>query len=52
MKGATFNISEKILGPVHQPSKTDEWDYHRSPIIVKQFASCFEIGEVPSRPGK
>ena len=31
-KGAAFDISKKILGPVHLLPKTDKWDYLRSPI--------------------
>ena len=30
----------------------DKWDYLRSPIMKKNFVSCFDIGEVSRRPGK
>ena len=52
MKNATFDISKKILGPVHLHPKTDKWDYLRSPIMKKNFVSCFDIGEVPRFPRK
>ena len=51
-KNATFDISKKILGPVHLLTKTDKWDYLRSPIIDFFFVSCFDIREVPRSPGK
>ena len=35
MKNATFDISKKLLGPVHLHPKTDKWDYLRSPIMKK-----------------
>ena len=50
MKLLTFQ--KKNLGPVHLLPKTDKWDYLRSPTIEKMFVSCFDIGEVPRRPGK
>ena len=43
---------KKIVGPVHLHSKTDKWDYLRSPIMKFFFVSCFDIGEVPRSPGK
>ena len=43
---------KKILGPVHRHPKTDKWDYLGSPIMKKNFVSCFDIGEVPRSPGK
>jgi hypothetical protein len=52
MKNATFDISKKILGPVHLLTKTDKWDYLLCPIIEKKIVSCFDIGEVPRSPGK
>ena len=52
MKNATFDISRKILGPVHLHPKKDKWDYLPSPIIESFFVSCFDVGEVPRRPGK
>ena len=36
MKNATFDISKKILGPVHLHLKMDKWDYLRSPIMKKK----------------
>ena len=50
IKNATFDISKKILGPVHMHPKTDKWDYLRSPIMKKIFISCFDIGELPRSP--
>ena len=44
--------SQKNLSPVHLHPKTDKWDYLRSPIMKKNFVSCFDIGEVPRSPGK
>ena len=52
MKNAIFGISKKFLGPVHLHPKTDKWDYLRSPIMKKNFVSCFDIREVPRSPGK
>ena len=43
---------KEILGPVHLHPKTDKWDYLRSPIMKKNFISCFDIGEVPRSHGK
>ena len=36
MKNVTFDVSKKILGPVHLHPKTDKWDYLRSPIMKKK----------------
>ena len=52
MKNATFDISKKLLGPVHLHPKTDKWDYLRSPIMNIKFVSRFDIGEIPRSPGK
>ena len=52
IKNATFDISKKILGPVHLHPKMDKWDYLRSPIMKKKIDSCFDIGEVPRSPVK
>ena len=49
---ATFDISKKVLGPVHLLTKMDKWDYLRCPIIEKKIVPCFDIGEVPKSPGK
>ena len=37
MKNATFDISRKILGPVHLLTQMDKWNYLWSPIIEKYF---------------
>ena len=37
---------------VHLHPKTDKWDYLRSPIMKKNYVSCFDIGEVPRSHGK
>ena len=52
MKGATFDISKKILGPVHLLPKTDKCDNLQSPIIEKKIVYCFDIWEIPRSPGK
>ena len=44
IKNATFDISKKILVPVHLHPKTDKWDYLRSPIMKrKQGDSVFVV---------
>ena len=37
--------TKEILGPVQLHSKTDNWDYLRSPIMKKKIVSCFDIGK-------
>ena len=46
-----WNLKKKNLGPVHLHPKTDKWDYLQSPIMKKNFVSCFDR-EVPRSPGK
>ena len=48
-KNTTFDISIKILGPVHLLTKTDKWDYVQ---LQKKNVSCFDIGEDSRSPGK
>ena len=42
---ATFDISKKILGPVHLLNKTDKWDYLRCPIIEKNALLVLTSGK-------
>merc|ERR1712051_520741 len=44
-KNATFDTSKTFLGPVHLHSKTDKWDYLRSPIMKKKYFLVLTSGK-------